>query len=639
MPKVSRRRLAATLVFAASRALAQVSAPSIVPVTVSPAGNVCTANTPLKLLVPGGVLFACQNGLYGAVGAGSSGAVTYNQGSTGAVNRTATSKLQESFSVLDFGAKCDGSTDDTAAFTAAMTAANRSAVNCGLGSTAPTASCTSAVLVPNAACVFSQLNMLNNVKLVGTGWMTSVLVQKAGANENFITNASPSTNQRFSIEDLFINGNASSQTGSSDCVHFDSTGSLSDSTRSPRHTLQNVFVANCKQDAISLQGDAGSEYLLNAKGMNSGRYGLNMNVFDSHVDVGEFASNGTAGVFLGTNGNGSIEGVKSWGNGGAGTAVGNAGFVVNSGNYRFANDEAQDNSCNGWYLVGVTDTSFDAVLADGNGPTGGGSSCAGWVFSGSSKNTIHGNFRGVTDAGWSDYAINWIGTNNNNDVTLIIDNPHVGPYLGTLGNNNLHSDTQDISSAAHTLNNGAVQRGYSDNQTTQTYSLDASTGIANYQKNQVAAGGNAVYSCGGPNNFDFANFNFIGLTFGASKYSYTEGQSGTCPAAGIPLLYNEPVQLNNGFSEAIAGIASAATIAPATGGIYHVTGSTPISTITPWGACTGSLAAGYACHLALIFDAAAPLATGGNIIRAVTPAAGQMFALVYDPGTSLWYSQ
>jgi hypothetical protein len=53
---------------------------------------------------------------------------TYTQGGTGAVSRTIQNKLQESISVLDFGADNTGATDCSSAVLAAITAANHRAV-------------------------------------------------------------------------------------------------------------------------------------------------------------------------------------------------------------------------------------------------------------------------------------------------------------------------------------------------------------------------------------------------------------------------------------------------------------------------------------------------------------------------------
>jgi polygalacturonase len=52
----------------------------------------------------------------------------FKQSGTGAVNRAINLKLAETISVKDFGAVGDGTTDDTAAFNAAKTAATPQAV-------------------------------------------------------------------------------------------------------------------------------------------------------------------------------------------------------------------------------------------------------------------------------------------------------------------------------------------------------------------------------------------------------------------------------------------------------------------------------------------------------------------------------
>jgi hypothetical protein len=71
-------------------AMAQVSTPSIVSVTSSPSGQSCSANVPLKLFVPSGVLFSCQSGTYGLVGGGGGGDTITSPNSTLSVGGTAT---------------------------------------------------------------------------------------------------------------------------------------------------------------------------------------------------------------------------------------------------------------------------------------------------------------------------------------------------------------------------------------------------------------------------------------------------------------------------------------------------------------------------------------------------------------------
>lgn len=414
--------------------------------------------------------------------------------------------VRPAIDVRTCGAAMDGVTDDTAAINACIVRAARSATNCGLGSTAPLASCTGVVLIPNGALLASQIVMKSNVTLAGTGWNNSVLIQKAQSNEHFIVGTTPASDQRFGLRDLFINGNASNQTGTTwDCVNLNGTGALGSSTRSPRHTLQNVFVANCSEDAISIFGDAGSDYLMNVKGMNSGRYGLNLNVFDSHLDVGEFGSNGVAGILLGTNGGGSIASVKTWGNGPSGVTTGTVGngILINSGDWRIANLEAQDNVCNGVVITGATDNVLVGLLLDGNGNSpSGGNGCAGLVMSGAGNTYVSGEFRAQVDAGKSDYAVAWVGTNPNNTIDMPISQtspPAVGSYSGTIDHNTFHSNTTNgyVTSTQQEYLNGLQIFGFSDTGSTRTWRVNSTLGAATWAQYTVATLPSAVTAAAG----------------------------------------------------------------------------------------------------------------------------------------------
>jgi hypothetical protein len=108
--------------------------------------------------------------------------VSYNQGGTGAVDRTAQAKLQESVSVKDFGAVGDGVTDDTAAIQAAIDAA-------------------SSVFFPAGTYKVGKLEISTNTKLLGENYATTNILGTASKILE-IQNITYATTLKISVENL-----------------------------------------------------------------------------------------------------------------------------------------------------------------------------------------------------------------------------------------------------------------------------------------------------------------------------------------------------------------------------------------------------------------------------------------------------
>lgn len=103
---------------------------------------------------------------------------------------------------------------------------------------------------------------------------------------------------------------------------------------------------------------------------------------------------------------------------------------------------------------------------------------------------------------------------------------------------------------------------------------------------------------------------------------FTSGLCGGYTPVGVP------------FTTQGTAIASATTIAPTAAGVFHVTGTIPIVTMTPPSGCTTSA---LDCELKLIPDALGSTTTGGNIISGTTFVVGKLLIEIYDPATALWY--
>lgn len=117
--------------------------------------------------------------------------VGFKQSATGAVDRTVQDKLRETVSVKDFGAKGDGTTDDTAAIQLAINAGN-------------------SVFFPPGTYKYSTLAVSNAVKLIGSGVGISILQ----ASVTNTTNISVTTSNIFEVSDMTFNTSVTALAGS-----------------------------------------------------------------------------------------------------------------------------------------------------------------------------------------------------------------------------------------------------------------------------------------------------------------------------------------------------------------------------------------------------------------------------------------
>lgn len=215
--------------------------------------------------------------------AASSGStlVGYTQGGTGATTRTVKAKLQESVSVLDFGADPTGVSDSTAAIQAAINVA---------------ASIGGAVFFPSGIYLISSslTNSANGVSLIGVNgtaiWNGVTTVYQAGSviikKSTMTTDAIINTGLRFSVHDLALVG----QTGN--------TGDGISIQNGQSCVIANVSVAKMGGSGIRLGTKSGSIGNVNGWILNgvtsqyNGSHGVY--IYDQSTSGGPNANGGTA---------------------------------------------------------------------------------------------------------------------------------------------------------------------------------------------------------------------------------------------------------------------------------------------------------------------------------------------------------
>lgn len=205
------------------------------------------------------------------------GLVGFLQNGTGAVSRTVASRLQDTVNVKDFGAACNGTTDDSTAIQAAL--------NSGA----------SGVFVPQGTCVAANLTMPSTAGFVlygaGSG---SVLKQAGGVNPLIKWNQASIFYQQGYIRDLAFDGT----NGANNTI---------DTTGVGGETLQNLYFNNTPTGYSSIYvNGAASTYTHDMRLMNiqvysnlAGTAGVRFGPLTSDASLDGFIMNGNFAVQYG----------------------------------------------------------------------------------------------------------------------------------------------------------------------------------------------------------------------------------------------------------------------------------------------------------------------------------------------------
>jgi hypothetical protein len=246
-------------------------------------------------------------------------AVTYNEGDTGAVDRSVESKLQESISALDFGADPTGATDSTAALQNAIYAAENKSL-----------------YIPAGTYIIQTLSLLvpSNITIYGDGIGRTILkvgvsasVPTSGAifnNSNIPANVltvnSTTLNTNITISDMTLDGNKTHNVGGYlYALYFVGVSNITVKNVRAQNTTgqgiqlnftEKVQILNCEgdennADAIQLADSMG--YLIDGcKVTNCGDYGI-------EVGHGLFPNSAAYSTGSGTISNNVVSGCTNFG--------------------------------------------------------------------------------------------------------------------------------------------------------------------------------------------------------------------------------------------------------------------------------------------------------------------------------------
>lgn len=271
------------------------------------------------------------------------------------------------YDIRDYGAMCDGATDDTTAIANAMTVAS----SAGGGF----------IYAPAGTILASQIVLKNHCHLVGSGMWATTFKQLSNSNTNFIINfVSPDQVQAnaefYSVRECKIDGHVSGTGGGSgntsgNGIFFNTNPANSMATNDdkfdPHPLVQNVYIYNCAQWGFDQSG-RGETRLINAYAENCGSGGFNP-TYDCFLSGCSAGANGgpsfqfTHGNITGVNCKAFLSGKPD-----TGTASNQPGFSISGLGIAgtLVGCIAQNNNGQGFKLNNLAGFILSGCVADSN---------------------------------------------------------------------------------------------------------------------------------------------------------------------------------------------------------------------------------------------------------------------------------
>jgi len=228
----------------------------------------------------------------------------------------------------------------------------------------------------------------SNIEIEGMGFGTElILANSVNPQANISITGTGTVNVK--IRRLRIDGNQANQL-SGDGIYINTPWSSTDS----QHLIEDVEIANVKNNGIETQGDTRQYYLSRVRVKAAQGNGFFLHGTDAHFSDLIADSNLLNGIYINTPA-AHVTNCKAFYS--ANGNSGNYGIYVNSTNIYFVNCETQDNYYDGWYFdTGATNCLVISPIADSNGQT-----------SGSGIRVLGANNSFIAPAGFTRSGVGW----------------------------------------------------------------------------------------------------------------------------------------------------------------------------------------------------------------------------------------